>query len=374
MTRVVVLSTADWAAEVWTNKQYIAAGLSDDFDVLYVESLGLRAPRLTLNDARRILQRLRPSRTKNDGNPARRPPARMSISSPRLIPFHGSSLVRWANSRLMNRLARRLKLNANDLLWTFSPLTYNWNDYVGATVYHSVDMLHEIPGIPRRALLTAEESLVKDVDQVIASSSGVQRHLSSQGARDVLVWENVADTKLFSQPHGERLPRAIFVGHITPSKIDFACLQSILDAGVELALAGPITLDGTSLSPAQRAVLGQAEYLGLLNPVELAQAVGRSQVGLIPYTLDDHTAGIFPMKLYEYLAAGVPVISTALPSLDPKILGLILAPANEFGPLAQREILQFSDGAALARSRDAREHSWESRVAAARQLCRRLVQ
>lgn len=39
-------------------------------------------------------------------------------------------------------------------------------------------------------------------------------------------------------------------------------------------------------------------------------------VGLIPYLLNDRTSGVFPTKLFEYLAAGVPVLTTALPDLS----------------------------------------------------------
>ena len=44
---VVVLSTADWDATTWTNKQHTSRALRDaGFSVLYVESMGLRAPRM----------------------------------------------------------------------------------------------------------------------------------------------------------------------------------------------------------------------------------------------------------------------------------------------------------------------------------------
>ena len=42
-----------------------------------------------------------------------------------------------------------------------------------------------------------------------------------------------------------------------------------------------------------------------LREADLAREVGRSTVGLIPYQVNDHTAGVFPMKVYEYLAAGL---------------------------------------------------------------------
>jgi glycosyltransferase involved in cell wall biosynthesis len=53
-----------------------------------------------------------------------------------------------------------------------------------------------------------------------------------------------------------------------------------------------------------------------LAPAEMARLLGRASVGLVPYLLNDYTSGVFPMKVYEYLAAGLPVVTTALPSLE----------------------------------------------------------
>ena len=41
-----------------------------------------------------------------------------------------------------------------------------------------------------------------------------------------------------------------------------------------------------------------------------------SNVGLLPCVLNQYTRAMFPMKFFEYLAAGLPVVSTRLPSLE----------------------------------------------------------
>ena len=60
MADFVVLATADWDHPLWTNKQHVASALADlGHRVLYVDSLGVRGPRIDRSDMGRILRRLR---------------------------------------------------------------------------------------------------------------------------------------------------------------------------------------------------------------------------------------------------------------------------------------------------------------------------
>ena len=43
--------------------------------------------------------------------------------------------------------------------------------------------------------------------------------------------------------------------------------------------------------------------------------MGALDIGLLPLLINDYTRAMFPMKFFEYLAAGLPVVSTALPAL-----------------------------------------------------------
>ena len=56
-------------------------------------------------------------------------------------------------------------------------------------------------------------------------------------------------------------------------------------------------------------------FTGKINYNELGDYYALFDVGLIPYLLNDRTSGVFPTKLFEYLAAEKPVLSTALPDL-----------------------------------------------------------
>jgi glycosyltransferase involved in cell wall biosynthesis len=86
-------------------------------------------------------------------------------------------------------------------------------------------------------------------------------------------------------------------------------------------------------------------------------------VALIPYKLNELSRNIFPLKLYEYLAAGLPVVAAALPELAPfaDVVSLAAQPADY--PTLVREVLATDTvGQHEARAAFAAENSWDRRV------------
>lgn len=340
---VVILSTADYHSAVWTNKQHIASRLAATHDVVYIDSLGLRAPRLNKADALRLLERVlggRSVRGKNRSLNAARVP---KVISPRVIPWHNSRLVRMLNERLLSRWWRKLP-DAFDL-WTFSPLTYGLEKLADKVVYQSVDLLHEFENVPRETLLQAERILVRSAHHVVASSRVIADHLIAIGAQEVEVWENVADAALFASASshiGVDRDRqgAIFAGNMSASKIDFELLVAVADTGYQLILAGPIAIDGSSVKNEVEKLLRRSNvtYLGNLSQDELAHSFASAKIGLIPYKLNEYTRGVFPMKVHEYRASGLRVVSTRLPSLvNAQYEGLTLTDQADFAGAVVRE-------------------------------------
>lgn len=364
---VVILSTADFDADVWTNKQHIATRLARRFDVFYVNSLGLRQPHVSLSDFKRIAARLWPKGRRKPVSAAD-DSARVEVIRPIVLPFHKFRLIRLLNRLLVAYTVRTRLPKANYVLWTFTPGTYGIEKNAAYVIYHSVDLLHTFPGIPRRWLLSEERKLLNLADKVIASSNGVRDHLNTCGRGDVVLWPNVADTLLFSramEAPSARRHRAIFAGNLTSTKIDFLLLNALADEGVEIALAGPVSIDGSRDTQVVSELLKRptVSYLGNLPPEQLADELAVSMVGLIPYLQNDYTAGVYPMKLYEYLAAGLCVVSTPIPSLRGEdVVGLSFADSCDFVAVVQAAISGFTDDGARHRSTAAGDHSWEQRM------------
>lgn len=379
---VLVLSTADWNRPLWTNKQFIARELARHTQVTYMESLGLRRPQLNLEDASRIAKRIvgprqqKPTR-KIDGRSAT-----VNVVSPLVLPFHANGLVRRLNQATIHRSVSSWRQTPKHqrVLWAFSPLTYGLENMAGATVYHCVDLLAEFPGVDAKTVDQAEQSLAAADVAAIASSTVVAKHLRDQGFPDVQLWENVADVSTFAaHANDRREPNlVVFAGNLTEHKVDFALLSKIAKLeGIKLILAGALA-DGGGGTGRVSELLRQSnvDHVGTLALPELAALLGKATVGLVPYQVNDYTAGVFPMKIYEYLGAGLPTVATALPSLGHLAdSDMIVAPtATEFVNATARfagrtpQPTEVSRRVAMATS-----HSWEIRGREARALIETLI-
>lgn len=378
---ITILSTANFNSQVWTNKQHLAMGLSQSYEVFYIDSLGLRIPTFSETDIGRMAARLTGrvgSKSRSPVQGASESSAPITVIRPRVIPLHGIRSIRAGNRKILqDQILSIIPQERRDILWTFSPMTYGLEDFFRRTVYHSVDLLHTVPRVPARTILRAEDILLGKADAVIASSTGVAAHLASRGRRDSLLWENVADTRLYEENGvAEPLSRAIFSGNLTPIKIDFGLLRSVADCGTQLVLAGPVSIDGSAGHRQLENLIRHqnVQYLGLLNPTDLALEVGRSKVGLVPYNVNDHTSGVFPMKVFEYLSSGLEVIATPLKSLreTTPINGLTIAPREIFAKSVAEAVESYTAEGAVRRRAGARSHSWESRFDQARLLIEQL--
>ena len=65
----------------------------------------------------------------------------------------------------------------------------------------------------------------------------------------------------------------------------------------------------------ETAAVSNVEYWGRIPHRDIPAFLEGVAWGLIPYKVDDWTAGVFPTKLLEYLDCGIPVLSTALPEV-----------------------------------------------------------
>jgi len=369
----VCVGFADWDTELWTNQHHLMSRLARENRVLFVESLGLRRPQLAGRDVKRILRRLR------RGLQRPRPADGLHVLSPLVIPLHRFAAVRRLNRRLLpflvRRAAKRLGIE-RPLLWAYVPQAEALLETLDPSivVYHCVDDIAAQPGIDGASFRAAEERFASRADLVLASApslAGRMRELNG----NVLFAPNVADTGLFAtalepgavDPGLDALPRPriVFTGAVVATKLDVPLLAELARArpGWSFALVGPVGVGDPRTDVSALAAEPNVHLLGGRRYDELPAVLRGADAGLIPYARNELTDGIFPMKVYEYLAAGLPVVATELPSLA----GVAeVARASDAAGLAALldDALAHDDPARRAeRSRAAEGRSWDARLA-----------
>ena len=344
MADFVVLSTADWDHPLWTNKQHVAVALADlGHRVLYVDSLGVRGPRVDRSDSGRILKRLwrglRITRKVRKG---------VWVISPLVLPGKVRGLA-----ALLNRLSLNFSLFVADLvldlrrplLWTFNPHTraYLRLSRFQAVIYLCVDKIQAQPGMPVELLDAAERDLCVAANALFTTSPQLFAALGPLNPGSYC-FGNVADARHFGQALVTDLPRPsdwpqsdgpvlIFIGAIDAYKLDLGLLEVLMQRTPQWTylFIGPVgeTDPSTDVSAWHR--LANVYLLGTKNYNTLPAYLAHADVALLPLQLNDYTRHMYPMKFFEYLASGCPVVATAIPSLEDQSDVAILCPPD---PLA----------------------------------------
>ncbi|MFT3877023.1 MAG: glycosyltransferase [Propioniciclava sp.] len=171
---------------------------------------------------------------------------------------------------------------------------------------------------------------------------------------------------------GHREPVAGVVGQIN-ERTDLACLEAVAEAGVRVRIMGPRADRDPEFGRRFEALLRHPNvtWLGVLGTEELAAELSRMSVGLTAYADSVFNEASFPLKTLEYLAAGVPVVSTDLPAshwLDTPHVRIAGDPAG-FAALVAAAIEE-TDGhpgphpGEADRIAFARTHGWDARARA----------
>ncbi|MBP2834507.1 glycosyltransferase [Dickeya zeae] len=339
----VLFSTADWDEPYWTNKQHCAKALADlGVDVLYIESVGLRSPHpKSTRDWRRLRKRfIKGVRSLLIGAPRRSQHIR--VLSPLLIPAgYRYALTRWINRWLLKiAIWRSLprEVASKSLIWTYHPFMLDLfsRSVDNVLLYHCVDDLAEVPGIDANAFRNAEERLLNQASIVFTTSSTLTERCGRFNS-NTHFFSNVVDFEHFSNAleYGHipsdlasiPEPRLGYHGVLSDFKIDF---QLLLDAAIarpdwHWVFIGSEREGQHNALVAKLATLPNVHFLGYRSYHILPDYLRGIQVGLLPSLINDYTRSMFPMKYYEYLAAGIPIVSTPLSFSQNNSAGMLTA-------------------------------------------------
>lgn len=369
----IVAFANDWGTDP-TSKHHVMRLLSEHTDVLWVESSGMRVPSLARGgDLRRIGAKLR----KMTGG-ARRALPRLTVLNPPALPLPGSRVARSLNATLYARSIERtlaaMGHREPPLLWVYTPTVARYLPRLrrGALVYHCVDRwweFEEYDGVEMRA---CHEILCREADHVFASAKALEADCLPHTSRVSYLphgvqWEHF---RTAVEPAGPVRPADL------PSDGPIAGFFGLLDAWVDQDLLVAIA---RRIAPKPLVLVGHARVdvarleaepnihlLGRKPFAELPAYATAFDVGLIPFAVNELTTAVNPIKLREYLSAGLPVVSTALPELVPfanRPGTSLVSSRDDFVEAVARQLANPLDAPARRALSDTMEHeSWEGRV------------
>lgn len=319
--RDIVCFGNDWDSDP-TSKKHIMRRLARANRVLWVNSIGCRNPTLSGRDLRRMARKARDS-----WRGCRQVEKNVWVLSPLAVPFHGSAAARWLNRRLLVATLRRAarRLGMRDLItWSFVPTSAGVAGGLGErlVVYHCVDEFSRFTGVDALALSALEAELAARADLVFVSAERLLEVKRRHNPKTFLVRHGVEVEHFGRALAPETAVPAELAGAARPVVGFFGLLADWIDYELvrDLALARP---DWTvALIGAEEADLGA--LAGLSNVLRLGRRTYQQlpdycrgfDVGILPFRINELTLASNPLKLREYLAAGLPVVSTAVPEAE----------------------------------------------------------
>ncbi|RYU93645.1 glycosyltransferase [Emticicia agri] len=276
-------------------------------------------------------------------------------------------------ARLVKRILKEKKIKHYLMLNSFNPFYLSdLTNYLNPTysVYQSRDNIEAI----KATGTTKENECTRNYNLVLATSNWLSKHIARRSGKNVAFFPNGADVSLFKSAMKNEYPKPIELQNITTpiigytgavcQRIDYPLLEKLAKANPDktLVLVGPRKND--LYSSVDLNAIPNIVFTGPKTIDELPAYLQYFDCTIIPFVYNNFTAGIYPLKINEYLAAGKPVVTTNF-SEDIASFGesvYLSATHEDFIGNVSRAIEKNNEAIANERTKVASENDWTRRV------------
>jgi glycosyltransferase involved in cell wall biosynthesis len=372
MNDLIFVSLEDWD-DIWRRNQFVCAAYARRFpdrQILFV------APPRNVSYLLRSgnLNGLRQSATE-----AVPELPQITVTRPLKLMPNTVNAGRLFNEAMMRRhVAEAVRVHGlrDPVLWLNPHSAVHMAGHMGesAVVYDITDDWISLTQSPALAKLTEEQdrALCALADAVIVCSSHLYA-IKKDLARNLYLIPNGVDLAHYAHVADRcgELPRAAaqwkrpvlgYTGTIHPDRVDISLVEALAKRMPEasVVLVGPNHLSAEQMKP-----LNAQSNLHFTGPVPYKEIPGYMRafdVCITPHLVTPFTESLNPIKLWEYLAAGLPIVSTDVAGFRdfPSLVRIARSPA-EFESEA-RAALQEEPSLREERQREAAKHSWSSRL------------
>jgi len=315
-----IVFSDDWG-EHPSSCQHIFRNIPDEYRVLWVNTIGMRNPTLTIGDVKKIFfKSLRMFRGLFENRREVDLPTNFYVIQPPQLPFSNIPLIRWINRTLvcssLKKYVAAMEITSPIIVAT-AP---NACDYIGQlgeekVVYYCVDDFTEWPGLEKELVRSMEEELIRKTDVFIATSDELYEKLST-GGKEVHLLTHGVDYKFFRKKVDQEhyllqdipKPRVGYFG-LFDKRSDQDLIVGLADRmpDISFVITGNVEVDTSRLKEKKNIF-----FTGSIPYSELPDMACGWEVCILPYRINKLTDAIQPLKLKEYLATGKPVISTPI--------------------------------------------------------------
>lgn len=333
--------------------------------VLYVDYLPL-----TWKRALRILKQDIFVNLKNSTVIKRSPTFKVIKVSDKLFVYTDLSFVFSPLITIRNIKKIALKLNFGDfVLWSLNPFIAPFWQKFGAKliVFDAVDnwLSHSSYTSKQARLKKCYETVKNEADLIFTVSKNLLNFFEDQAnvhwvpngvdfihynKQYSLINRDIADIKK---------PILGYIG-VIQEKVDLDLIHYLAEKNPDksIVLIGPIW-DEQILSKKELKVYKNIYFLGYKSYEEAPMYIQQFDIALVPHHVTEFSASTNPMKVYEYLACGKPVVSSENVGTENMLDIIKVAHGYEdFNQLVNQELLKNSDELVLVRQEFAKKYSW----------------
>jgi glycosyltransferase involved in cell wall biosynthesis len=381
---VICLSSQRWDEPTWTNKQHIMSRLAKNHRVLHVDFGGLGPDgwvrQLATHAAGQRLQAARTGIIHREGTLWTGQTGRPWGMSRLPVP---NRMRDYFSFRKPVNLARRFMADRgieDGLVWAYHP---GFGTHVDSLprkllIYDCVDDYSAFPELQAHAewLEAREKALCEAADLVFCTSSTLYELKKGMNPETHMV-HNVGDADHFVTAMDPALevapeisalrgPIVTFVGAVSDYKLNVDWILAAAKARPDwqIVLIGPVGIADPSTNVGELKRCKNVHLLGTRAYAELPRYLKGSDVTVIPYRINRYTRSVFPIKFFEFLATGKPVVISNLPACSDYYDSVLVADSAETFIERCDEALALGDAGSEARVALAKENSWPKRIGA----------
>jgi glycosyltransferase involved in cell wall biosynthesis len=367
---LLFVSLENWD-EVWRRNQFLCSGLAQRFPESKILFVGL--PRDVSNAVRR-----RDFSALKD-NTTQKVPGYPNITVTRPLKFAPNTLSagRHLNERMFRSHVRRVATSIGmkkPLLWLNPHSAVHMAGLMGesAVIYDITDDWILASCSPREKQLIQEQDrhLCQRADLTVVCSAALHESRKAASKR-ILLLPNGVNLKHYQQVDEKNaaqssfnLPGPVFgyTGTLHDDRIDAEPILALARAfpGGSVVLVGPDFLSDET--KAQLAAQPNVHLGGTVPYAGIAATMQQFDVCIVPHHESDFTNSLNPIKLWEYLACGKPIVSTNVAGFRDYPQFVRLASGPDDFVAACRDALQEGDSLTDARRAEAAGNSWDSRL------------